>query len=51
MKGKLIVSQIFAIPSAWASTAALIELFHNIPWYVPVGIWAVVSLYVLAKLK
>jgi hypothetical protein len=51
MWGKVIVSQIFAIPSAWAATAALMQLFTNIPWYVPVGTWALVSLYALAKLK
>jgi hypothetical protein len=52
MWGKLIVSQVLAIPSAWASDSALAQMFNtSIPLYVPVGIWAFVSVYVIAKLK
>lgn len=50
MLGKIIVSQIFAIPTAWACTAALSQVTNNVPWFVPVGIWGFVSLLVLAKL-
>ena len=49
MKGKLITSQIFAIPSAWASSAALAQIFGVAPWYFTVGIWAFVSLIVIVK--
>jgi hypothetical protein len=51
MMGKLIISQIFAISSAWAFTSALTALFSNVPAYVPIGIWAMTSLLVLVKLK
>jgi hypothetical protein len=51
MLGKVVISQIFAIPTAWASTAALTAMFGNLPWYIPVGIWGFVSLFVLAELK
>ena len=47
---KLIVSQVFAITVAWACTAALSQFTSNIPWFVPVGLWGFVSLFVLAKL-
>jgi len=51
MLGKLIVSQVFAIPLAWASTAAISAMFNGTPWYITVGVWGIVSLYVLSKLK
>jgi hypothetical protein len=50
MMGKILVSQVFAIPVAWACTAALSQVAGNIPWFVPVGIWGFVSLFILAKL-
>jgi len=51
MKGKLIASQILAIPTAWASTAALAQISNtSIPLCVPIGIWGFISIYVIAKL-
>jgi len=49
MKGKLIASQIFGIPAAWASSAALGQICGSVPWYFTVGIWAFVSLLVIVK--
>jgi hypothetical protein len=49
-KSKLVASQIFGIPSALASNAALTQICGSCPWYVSVGIWALVSIYVIAKL-
>jgi hypothetical protein len=50
MWGKFIISQVFAIPIAWACTEALKKMYGSAPWYITVGIWGFVSLYVLAKI-
>lgn len=51
MLGKVILSQIFAIPIAWASTIALTEMYDTFPWYFTILIWGFVSIFVIAKLK
>jgi len=46
MLGKLIVSQIFAIPAGWVAGTAI----KGTPASVGVIVWVLVSLFVLAKL-
>jgi hypothetical protein len=48
---RFVISQIFAIPLAWASAAAITATFNSTPWYVTVGVWGIVSLYVCSKVN
>lgn len=51
MLGKLIVSQIFGIPSTYVSSTVYSNLFGvAAPLVIPLAAWLIVSLYVLAKL-
>lgn len=51
MKGKLIASQIFGIPSAYVSSKAYANLFGNAaPPVLPLAAWLIVSLLVIVKL-
>jgi hypothetical protein len=49
--GKLIASQIFSIPTAYVSYIAYANLFRvATPFVVPLAVWLITSLYVIAKL-
>lgn len=47
---RLIVSQVFAIPSAIVSSIVWSSLFGAAPFVVPLAVWVITSLYTLSKL-